>query len=130
MTVSRFGLGLLTVSIGALLAGCAGQHSEFGGPPAMGSSSAVRPQKSGGKESVVYNFTGNADGGNAATGIAFDKSGNAYGTTVVGGKYQCGTVFEATPQATLPWSVSTLYNFHVLRRRQKSARWRNVRRAR
>jgi uncharacterized repeat protein (TIGR03803 family) len=48
-------------------------------------------------EQIVYNFSGNVDGGNAATALVFDKAGNAYGTTVTGGKANCGTVFELTP---------------------------------
>ncbi|HEY1429242.1 MAG TPA: choice-of-anchor tandem repeat GloVer-containing protein [Candidatus Tumulicola sp.] len=111
MTVSRFRFSLLSLSIGAILAGCSGQHSEFGGPPLAVSSSVAQPHKSAGNEAVVYNFTGGADGGNAATAIALDKSGNAYGTTVVGGTYQCGTIFELNPQSKLPWSETPLYDF-------------------
>ncbi len=104
--------GLSSIGIAALfLAGCAGQNSAFGGPPAAGSSNIARAQKSSSNEQVVYNFTGGNDGGNAATQLALDKSGNVYGTTVVGGKYICGTIFEAQPQANPPWSESVLYNF-------------------
>jgi uncharacterized repeat protein (TIGR03803 family) len=112
MTVSRFAMALSSIGIGvAMLAGCAGQHSEFGGPPSTNSSAAVRPQKGGGNERVVYNFSGGNDGGNAATGLTLDKTGNVYGTTVVGGTYQCGTIFELAPQQNPPWSESVLYNF-------------------
>ena len=48
---------------------------------------------------VLYNFTGGNDGGNAATGLVFDSAGNAYGTTVVGGIYGCGTIFRLRPTA-------------------------------
>ena len=40
-----------------------------------------------GTQQVLYNFTGGNDGGNAATGLVFDNTGNAYGTTVQGGLY-------------------------------------------
>src|SRR5579863_4373056 len=62
-------------------------------------------------ESVLYSFTGGNDGGNAATGLAFDASGNAYGTTVVGGTAACGTVFRLSPGGRSRWQESVLYNF-------------------
>jgi len=65
---------------------------------------------SGDTEMVVYNFTGGNDGGNPAAQLIFDKAGNAYGTTVVGGLYGCGTVFELTPSGGL-LQESVLYNF-------------------
>src|SRR5580698_4056918 len=103
MTVSRSHT-LGSVGIAALLlAGCAGPNSAFGGPPATSSSNLARAQKSSSNEQVVYNFTGGNDGGNAATQLALDKSGNVYGTTVIGGPYTCGTIFEAKPQAKPPW---------------------------
>jgi len=102
----------LTIGIAALLlAGCAGQHSEFAGPSAPGSSTMERLQRNSNNERVVYNFTGMNDGGNAATALALDKTGNVYGTTVIGGTYQCGTIFEAKPQSTPPWTEAVLYSF-------------------
>ena len=67
--------------------------------------------RSGGKwtESVLYNFTGGSDGGNPYAGVIFDKVGNLYGTTSVGGTGQ-GTVYELAP-AGLGWSESVLYAF-------------------
>jgi uncharacterized repeat protein (TIGR03803 family) len=59
---------------------------------------------------VVYNFTGGNDGGNAATGVVFDGQGNAYGTTVVGGIFGCGTVFKLIPGSG-QWTRKTLWNF-------------------
>lgn len=60
---------------------------------------------------VVYNFTGGHDGGNAATGVAFDNLGNAYGTTVVGGFYGCGTIFKLIPGSQGQWTEKTLWQF-------------------
>jgi uncharacterized repeat protein (TIGR03803 family) len=109
MTVSRLRTPL-TIGFAALwMAGCSGVHSEFAGPPASGSSPAV--QKKSSNERVVYNFTGGSDGGNAATALVLDKSGNVYGTTVVGGTYQCGTIFEAKPQSGPSWTETPLYSF-------------------
>lgn len=60
---------------------------------------------------LVYNFTGGNDGGNAATRLVFDANGNAYGTTVVGGAFGCGTVFKLHPfpggfHETVLWNFS------------------------
>jgi uncharacterized repeat protein (TIGR03803 family) len=65
----------------------------------------------GDTEKVVYNFTGGNDGGDPAAQLIFDGAGNAYGTTVVGGFYGCGTVFELTPLSGGKWQESVLYNF-------------------
>lgn len=64
-----------------------------------------------GTYSLAYRFTGGNDGGNAATGLTFDSSGNAYGTAVVGGLYGCGVVFKLTPTSPTTWRESVLYNF-------------------
>lgn len=64
-----------------------------------------------GTERVLYSFTGGTDGGNAATGLVLDRSGNLYGTTVVGGTSTCGTVFKLTPRASPPWQETVLYSF-------------------
>lgn len=61
------------------------------------------------KEKVIYNFTGGSDGGDPASALVFDKSGNAYGTTVVGGSGY-GTVFELT-SSKAGWTLTTLYSF-------------------
>lgn len=47
-----------------------------------------------GKQSVLYKFTGNADGGNPDVGLVRDKEGNFLGTTIFGGKYGFGNVFK------------------------------------
>jgi uncharacterized repeat protein (TIGR03803 family) len=51
-----------------------------------------------GTESVLYNFTGNADGGGPEAGLVTDGNGNLFGTTAFGGShYAYGTVFKFTP---------------------------------
>ena len=62
-------------------------------------------------EQVLYNFTGGNDGGDPASDLVFDTSGNAYGTTVVGGVYGCGTVFQLTPMGGGRGQQSVLYSF-------------------
>jgi uncharacterized repeat protein (TIGR03803 family) len=52
------------------------------------------------RETVLYSFTGGADGGNPFAGLIEDKSGNFYGTTVEGGADGDGTVFKLAPNGT------------------------------
>jgi len=52
------------------------------------------------RETVLYSFTGEADGGNPFAGLIEDKSGNLYGTTVEGGADNDGTVFELAADGT------------------------------
>jgi uncharacterized repeat protein (TIGR03803 family) len=49
-----------------------------------------------GQETVLYNFTGGADGGYPYAGLVLDKKGNLYGTTYVGGVPGQGTIFKLT----------------------------------
>jgi uncharacterized repeat protein (TIGR03803 family) len=63
---------------------------------------------SGGR--ILYNFTGGIDGGDPATTLAFDSAGNAYGTTVVGGDFGYGAVFELKRSGT-KFEEVTLYSF-------------------
>jgi uncharacterized repeat protein (TIGR03803 family) len=51
----------------------------------------------GGKKTVLHYFTGGADGGSPDDSLAVDAQGNLYGTTVGGGAFGDGTVFEITP---------------------------------
>ena len=50
-------------------------------------------------ETVLYSFTGLADGGNPAAGLIRDSAGNLYGTTVAGGGFY-GTVFKVNTAGT------------------------------
>jgi len=47
--------------------------------------------------SSVYDFTGGNDGKRPYSNVAFDSSGNLYGTTSVGGADTSGVVWEITP---------------------------------
>jgi uncharacterized repeat protein (TIGR03803 family) len=68
-------------------------------------------QRASATEQVLYSFTGGNDGGDAATGLVFDSQGNLYGTTVIGGTAECGTVFKLAPAASPPWHESVLHSF-------------------
>jgi uncharacterized repeat protein (TIGR03803 family) len=57
-----------------------------------------------GKETVLYRFTGGADGANPNAELLQDAAGNLYGTTFRGGggdknvcSLGCGVVFKITP---------------------------------
>jgi uncharacterized repeat protein (TIGR03803 family) len=47
-----------------------------------------------GQETVLYSFTGGADGGNPNSGVIRDSAGNLYGTTSGGGTAGGGVVYE------------------------------------
>jgi len=62
------------------------------------------------RETILYNFTGNADGG-FPEGVIMDKAGNLYGICGVGGKYGEGTVFKLSPQPDGSWKYTLLHTF-------------------
>jgi uncharacterized repeat protein (TIGR03803 family) len=66
-------------------------------------------------ESVLYTFTGGADGGSPVAGVIFDSVGNLYGTTESGDYYRCpngcGVVFELSPGSGNNWTESVLHSF-------------------
>jgi len=89
--------------------------TEFGGTDNQGTVFEITPNSGGNwTESVLYNFTGGADGGQPSAGLTFDTAGNLYGTTNFGGSANCnlgcGTVFKLTPGAG-SWTQSVLYTF-------------------
>ncbi len=65
---------------------------------------------SGWTESVLWNFTGQSDGGSPYAGVIFDQAGNLYGTTSSGGANGLGAVYELSPTQS-GWSETTLYSF-------------------
>ena len=72
------------------------------------------PSSPGGSwtETVLYNFSGRADGSNPAH-IAISSSGRLYVTTVAGGKSGYGTIVALTPPATAggSWHVAHIHPF-------------------
>ena len=73
------------------------------------------------RETILYNFSSHDDGYYPTSELYFDRAGNLYGTTQLGGGgvncangNGCGTVFELTPNHNGTWTKSTIYAFqHV-----------------
>jgi uncharacterized repeat protein (TIGR03803 family) len=78
--------------------------TESGGASGQGVVFKLDPS---GKETVLYTFTGGADGGVPTAGLTRDASGNLYGTTLVGGTFGVGVVFKVSPTGT----ETVLYTF-------------------
>lgn len=62
------------------------------------------------QETILYNFTGGADGDHPGGGVILDGAGNLYGTTIAGGTGN-GVVFELSPQADGSWKYTLLHTF-------------------
>jgi uncharacterized repeat protein (TIGR03803 family) len=64
-------------------------------------------------ESVLHTFNNNGkDGVAPVAGLIFDASGNLYGTTLMGGAHNVGTVFELIPKAGGGWMPRVLHSFN------------------
>jgi uncharacterized repeat protein (TIGR03803 family) len=59
---------------------------------------------------IIYSFAGDADGEYIDSDLVMDSAGNLYGTSVQGGNFASGTVFELTPSAS-GWTHTVLYSF-------------------
>ena len=87
-----------------------------GGPTHDGTVFMLSPTSPGQPwtETVLYNFTGRQDGEYPVAGVAFDTSGNLYGTTLFGGgSPNAGVVFQvAPPQAPGgQWTETVTHRF-------------------
>lgn len=61
--------------------------------------------------SAVYNFAGGNDGAAPGLGsLTYDRAGNLYGTTIVGGAANVGTVFKVS-RVNGSWTETVLYSF-------------------
>jgi uncharacterized repeat protein (TIGR03803 family) len=61
------------------------------------------------QESVLYRFTGGADGAVPYAGVVMDSAGNLYGATYAGGS-GVGVVYKLTP-GSAGWQQTVLYTF-------------------
>jgi len=62
-------------------------------------------------EKILYSFKRHADGIYPWAGLIFDSAGNLYGTTLYGGAFSQGTVFELTPSPGGGWTEKLLHQF-------------------
>lgn len=64
------------------------------------------------QEGVLHSFQKNGkDAAYPRAGVIFDKAGNLYGTSSLGGTYDGGTVYELEPKAGGGWGDTILYSF-------------------
>jgi len=83
-----------------------------GGPNRTGNIFELSPNPDGTwTERVIYNFTGNKYGAHPSAALIVDTDDNLYGTTLDGGKYRRGTVFELAPNPDGTWTESLLHSF-------------------
>jgi uncharacterized repeat protein (TIGR03803 family) len=61
------------------------------------------------QEKVLYSF--GKDAASPQASLVFDAKGNLYGTTLSGGAYHVGTVFELTPTDSGGWKEKILHSF-------------------
>ncbi|HEY1658139.1 MAG TPA: choice-of-anchor tandem repeat GloVer-containing protein [Candidatus Sulfotelmatobacter sp.] len=59
---------------------------------------------------LIYSFAGGNDGEYLDTDLVIDSAGNLYGSSVQGGDFGSGTVFELSPAAG-GWTHTVLYSF-------------------
>ena len=91
------GFGTLAFGPGHILYGTTEGGGAFGTAFALGKV----PQGCSGSncqwhETVVHTFGNGTDGGEPIGGVVFDANGNFYGTTLLGGDYANGTVYEVS----------------------------------
>jgi|ERR1035437_2839404 uncharacterized repeat protein (TIGR03803 family) len=93
---ARFPSGLIFDNAGNLYGTTNG-----GGPHLFGTVYKLTPSAGGQwTETILYGFSGAADGGSPQTGAILGNAGNLYGTTPISGIVpydQAGVVFEITP---------------------------------
>jgi uncharacterized repeat protein (TIGR03803 family) len=81
-----------------------------GGESNYGTVYRLTPSGSGWTETILYSFHAGADGGIPVGGVVFDHAGNLYGTTMIEGSGNGGTVFKLSPSGG-SWVFSTIYSF-------------------
>jgi uncharacterized repeat protein (TIGR03803 family) len=97
-----------------------GTTSYNGGVHGYGNVFELSRTKGGWKETVLYDFTGGADGAWPLDSLIFDQAGNLYGTAESGGQGKCvkngtqwlgcGVAFELTPSGGT-WEEKVLFSF-------------------
>ena len=86
----------------------------LGGEFGSGTVFQLRPTPNGWEHTVLYSFTGGADGGEPYKGVTIDRRGNLYGTAVTGGSGSCeggcGVVYKLTKSGGT-WNQTVIHAF-------------------
>ena len=99
--------------IGALIADKAGNLygvTDAGGSQNAGVVFELSNSAGSWQETVLHDFGSGFDGANPQGPLVFDAHGNLFGTTVIGGGLNGGTVYEMTP-ANGVWNETVLHSF-------------------
>src|SRR5882672_1133297 len=85
-----------------------------GGAYGSGVAFELLPKTGGGwTEKILHNFNNVlTDGAQPYGPLVFDATGNLYGTTLGGGSYAFGTIFELAPRAGGAWGFRILHSFN------------------
>ena len=59
---------------------------------------------------IIYSFAGEEDGEYADTDLVADRAGNLYGSTVLGGDFDSGSVWQLSRSGNI-WTHTVLYSF-------------------
>jgi uncharacterized repeat protein (TIGR03803 family) len=87
--------------------------TDWGGTGVVGTVFELSPPPKGQQdwtETVLYNFTGNSDGGEPYGRMLLGSDGNLYGTTAGYGEFNYGNVFKLTSNGS-GWDLSVLHAF-------------------
>ena len=86
----------------------------LGGEHGSGTVFQLSPTPNGWDHTVLYSFTGGADGSEPYKGVSIDRRGNLYGTAVTGGsggcEGGCGVVYKLTKSGGT-WNQTVIYAF-------------------
>lgn len=99
--------------VAAMVADSAGNlygTTRYGGANGQGTVFQLTNSHGTWNETILYSFANGNDGASPAAAIVFDKAGNIYGTTRLGGPDNYGTVFELS-KVNGAWQESVLYSF-------------------
>ena len=86
----------------------------LGGEFGSGTVFQLRPTPNGWEHTMLYSFTGGADGGEPYKGVTIDRRGNLYGSAVTGGsggcEGGCGVVYKLTKSGGT-WNQTVIHAF-------------------